>query len=443
MTETSKLTEEQQTLVEENLKLVHYFLKRSNFYNNYEDFYQAGVYGLCLAAQRFDESKGFEFTTFATCYIQGHIKRHFRDFESGPIKPLRNGSKIKIPNYLYIDGMINDNGDCYGYDFIDAGIENEEETIAGLTFNNILVKLSEREQDIIKLSLACKTQMQIAEQLSLSQAQISRLLRKLQKKFKKELNYEGYLHDLQRGVGRKQIHNREQLHMSTLRLEDETQCNDKTRKEAKEIALYSDSEICMLYRDAKNKKNQIEIIKQLTGYSDLQIEYILKEGGCLELKDEKKAEIMEQYNKGLSDKAISREVQISQSQVSTFLRGQGLPPNGKRFPGKTESKVIIDVPEVVEEIHETVAEVKVTEKIEKEEDKEMPDVTKEAIVDYRDGHSEPITSEVAAAVEEIIEEAEQVTKQRPRLSEYEANMTDEAYLKLAILTLEILKGIWG
>lgn len=452
VTETSKLTAEQQILVEENLNLVHYILAHKfDFHNNYEDFYQMGAYGLCLAAQRFDESKGFEFATFAASYIQGYILRQYRDFETGPIRPprVKGSCKLDLPNYLYIDGIINENGDCYGYEFIDTGIDNEEELITSLAFQDIMSRLTQREQDIVNLSLVQCNQKQIGSQLGLTQSHISRLLDRLQEKFNKELNYEGYLHDLQRSVGRKQIHNREQLHMSTLRLENETQCNDKTRKEAKEIALYSDSEICMLYRDAKNKRNQIEIIKQLTGYSDLQIEYILKKGGCLELKDEKKAEIIEQYNKGLSDKAISREVEISQSQVSTFLRGQGLPPNGKKFPGKTEPKEIIIVPEVVEEIHETVAEVKAPEKIEKEEKKEVEEnktVQQEVKQEKQAEVLKNLKSETQKNYEELKEVLpKSIPNPEDMLINYDVieTLTPQQYYELAKMTIELLKTIWG
>lgn len=210
----------------------------------------------------------------------------------------------------------------------------------------------------------------------------------------------------------------------------------------------------MLYREAKNKKHQIEIVKQLTGYSDLQIEYILKKGGVLELKDDKKAAIMEQYNKGLSDSDIARATGIAQSQVSTFLRGEKLPANGKAWGGKKKET---EVPEIPEEVQE----VKAPDKIEKKEDKpveETKEVKQGLILPkpelFKDKNKavqpEEVKQDLSKVSQEIKQAAEQVIKQRPKLSSYEANMTDEAYLKLAVLTLEtcksiteIMKGIWG
>ncbi len=223
----------------------------------------------------------------------------------------------------------------------------------------------------------------------------------------------------------------------------------------------------MLYREAKNKKHQIEIVKQLTGYSDLQIEYILKKGGVLELKDDKKAAIMEQYNKGLSDSDIARATGIAQSQVSTFLRGEKLPANGKAWGGKKkETSVAPDVKKVVPEVVEKEPEVKAAEKIEKDEDKAVEETKEVNASELKQGlilpkpelfkeknkavQPEVIKQDLNKVSQEGKQAAEHVIKQRPKLSSYEANMTDEAYLKLAVLTLEtcksiteIMKGIWG
>jgi RNA polymerase sigma-B factor len=56
--------------------------KLSRNYENhpeYDDILQAARIGLGLAAQRFDSSKGYEFCTLAYPYIQGYIKKYFRD----------------------------------------------------------------------------------------------------------------------------------------------------------------------------------------------------------------------------------------------------------------------------------------------------------------------------------------------------------------------------
>lgn len=53
--------------------------KYSNRGIDYDDIYQVACLGLVYAVDRFDISKGFEFSSFATPTIIGEIKKHFRD----------------------------------------------------------------------------------------------------------------------------------------------------------------------------------------------------------------------------------------------------------------------------------------------------------------------------------------------------------------------------
>ena len=77
MTETKSTRNE---MVEKNLGLVHACANRFRGRGaEYDDLFQAGCVGLIKAADNFDESRGFSFSTYAVPVILGEIKRLFRD----------------------------------------------------------------------------------------------------------------------------------------------------------------------------------------------------------------------------------------------------------------------------------------------------------------------------------------------------------------------------
>ena len=72
-------------MIEENIGLVHSVAKRFKGRGvDYEDLFQSGCIGLIKAVDHFDETKGFQFSTYAVPVIMGEIKRVFRD--GGAIK---------------------------------------------------------------------------------------------------------------------------------------------------------------------------------------------------------------------------------------------------------------------------------------------------------------------------------------------------------------------
>ena len=86
------------TLIEENLGLVHFIVKR--FLNRgyeVEDLFQIGCIGLLKAVDQFDTQYGVKFSTYAVPLITGEIKRFLRD--DGMIKVSRslkeNGYRIR------------------------------------------------------------------------------------------------------------------------------------------------------------------------------------------------------------------------------------------------------------------------------------------------------------------------------------------------------------
>ncbi len=76
----TELKTERNRLVEENLGLVYACANRFRGRGaEYDDMFQAGCVGLIKAADNFDASRGFSFSTYAVPVILGEIKRIFRD----------------------------------------------------------------------------------------------------------------------------------------------------------------------------------------------------------------------------------------------------------------------------------------------------------------------------------------------------------------------------
>lgn len=82
--------------IKQSLPLVHFVAKR--FYGQvkalhmeYDDLYSAGCVGLVKAYNGFDPSKGFQFSTYATCLIYSEMGRYIRD----------NGKALRVPRSEY------------------------------------------------------------------------------------------------------------------------------------------------------------------------------------------------------------------------------------------------------------------------------------------------------------------------------------------------------
>ena len=214
-------------LINGNLKLVLSILKR--FYhkkNNLDDLFQVGCVGLIKAIDNFDLSYGVKFSTYAVPMIIGEVKRYIRDNNSIRVsrslkdiayKTLKikeeyyskygyepdlkviaeildvteydiNNALISLkdPISMY-EPIYSDSGDTiYLYDQI------EDKTATNFS-NNLEIEeaidnLSEREHHILdERFIFGKSQMEIADELDISQAQVSRLEKKAIKQLKNSL----------------------------------------------------------------------------------------------------------------------------------------------------------------------------------------------------------------------------------------------------------------
>ena len=215
-------------LIEGNLRLVLSLLKR--FYHqseNLDDLFQIGCIGLIKAIDNFDLSYDVKFSTYAVPMILGEVKRYIRDNNcirvSRSLKDIAYKvlhlkeefytqygveatdsylanqlgvtefdisnalTALKEPISMY-EPIYNDGGDTiYLYDQIeDKSLENDFSN--HLAVKNAIYELKDRERYILdERYIMGKSQMEIAEELDISQAQVSRLEKKAISQLKKVL----------------------------------------------------------------------------------------------------------------------------------------------------------------------------------------------------------------------------------------------------------------
>lgn len=94
----NKTKEQREALISGNLGLVHSCANKFRGRGtDYDDLFQAGCVGLIKAADNFDESRGFAFSTYAVPVILGEIRRIFRD--GGAVKigrTLKERSRLAV-----------------------------------------------------------------------------------------------------------------------------------------------------------------------------------------------------------------------------------------------------------------------------------------------------------------------------------------------------------
>lgn len=209
--------EARQKFINGNLKLVLSVVKKfSNRGENPDDLFQVGCIGLIKAIDNFDLSQNVLFSTYAVPMIIGEIRRHLRDNNSIRVsrslrdiayKSLQAKEKltaqnskeptieeiaketgfakedisyaldaIQDPVSLY-EPVYNDGADSlYIMDQVKDNKNIDENWIEDISISEAMKKLNSREKMILtKRFFDGKTQMEVADEIGISQAQVSRL----------------------------------------------------------------------------------------------------------------------------------------------------------------------------------------------------------------------------------------------------------------------------
>ena len=200
-----------------NLRLVLSVIQRfTGRGENPDDLFQVGCIGLIKALDNFDLSHGVKFSTYAVPMIIGEVRRYLRDNNSIRVsRSLRDiaykalqarerlsnelsrdpsiteiAEDIEVPRedvVLALDSiqepislfepLFHDDGDAvYVMDQVQDTKNTDERWIENISLSEAMNKLSPREKHILQMRFfEGKTQMEVAEEISISQAQVSRL----------------------------------------------------------------------------------------------------------------------------------------------------------------------------------------------------------------------------------------------------------------------------
>ncbi len=209
--------EARELYIKGNLRLVLSVIKRfSNSNENADDLFQIGCIGLIKAIDNFDTTLNVKFSTYAVPMIIGEIRRYLRDNNSIRVsRSLRDiaykaiyakesyvkknakeptiseiAEEIGIKKEMIVYAMdsiqnpvslfepvYTEGGDTlYVMDQISDKKNKEEHWIENISIKEAMDRLGERERHIIEMRFyQGKTQMEVADEIGISQAQVSRL----------------------------------------------------------------------------------------------------------------------------------------------------------------------------------------------------------------------------------------------------------------------------
>jgi RNA polymerase sporulation-specific sigma factor len=217
------ITKDKETMVEQNLGLVHSCANRFRGRGiEYDDLFQAGCMGLVKATAAFDEGRGVMFSTYAVPVILGEIRRLFRD--GGTVKVSRSIKELgikaarvreQLSTALGRDATVSEvaavmertpgevaealaattppvsltGSEEEGGGQIDLPVDSPEELLSNiLALKQAMARMEDRDRQLIILRYyQNQTQTQTAQQLGMTQVQVSRREKKLMQYFRQAL----------------------------------------------------------------------------------------------------------------------------------------------------------------------------------------------------------------------------------------------------------------
>ena len=230
--------EAREQLIVSHVNLVRYIAaKFKNRGEPRDDLLQVGTIGLITAIDRYDPTRGLEFTTYATPTIMGEIKRHFRDkgwtirvprrlqelsakvnsaTDELTAQLQRSPSIEEVADYLGttadevleamesssayssvpLEGQGNNEEDdapsvIDRYASVDGDLEASDDR---MVLEEVIGEFPEADQQAIRMRfIDGMTQVEIAKRLGISQVQVSRMLRRALRRIQDKIDPEGLM----------------------------------------------------------------------------------------------------------------------------------------------------------------------------------------------------------------------------------------------------------
>lgn len=166
-------------LITDNMRLVYHMYGKIGdglIKENYkEDIISEGMLGLCKAADTFDESRGVRFSTYAAMCIRNAM-----------LMFIRKTSK-HYPHEVSLNMVIGRDAEDSVLtlaDIIEDESQSEDEIITRIMLEDFEGKQTPIDKKIINELKKGKRQIEIGRELGMSQAQVSRRIRKMREKFR-------------------------------------------------------------------------------------------------------------------------------------------------------------------------------------------------------------------------------------------------------------------
>ena len=176
-----------QKFVKGNLRLVLSVIQKfNNRGENVDDLFQIGCVGLIKAIDNFDLSQNVRFSTYAVPMIIGEIRRYLRD--NNPIRVSRSLKDIAYKALQVRERLVyQDNGDAiFVMDQVQDKKDTDENWLEEIALKEAIKKLSSREKLVLDLRFyKGRTQIEVADEIGISQAQVSRIEKNALKNMRK------------------------------------------------------------------------------------------------------------------------------------------------------------------------------------------------------------------------------------------------------------------